>query len=220
MQAVSAEQAWDVADGLADALRNHTQTWHRRAERSGIIHALLRGQASRAAYALFLRNLLPAYQQLETALDDNRQEPSLRHIARAEVYRAPAIMADLNALCGPHWIQTLPVLAAGRAYADRIGALAGGEALIAHAYVRYLGDLNGGQIIQRRLVHSLGLAPEALGFYAFPAIAAVDQFTAEYRLGFDRAGAEIAQPQTVLTEACLAFELNIALSEAVVVAIP
>jgi len=215
---VSAEREWIPADGFADALRDHTQAWHRRAERSGIIRALLRGQASRQAYALFLRNLLPAYQQLETALDENRQEPGLRQIARAEVYRAPAIVADLNALCGHDWSQTVPVLDAGHLYAARIDSLAGGEALIGHAYVRYLGDLNGGQIIRRRLVHSPGLEPEALGFYAFPAIADVGSFTTEYRAGFDRAGAEIAQSQKVLAEACVAFELNIALSEAVAAA--
>lgn len=215
---MSAERIVGVAGGLADALRDDTQLWHRRAERSGIIRALLRGQASRQAYALLLRNLLPAYQQLEKALDTHRQALGLRQIARTEVYRAPAIVADLNALCGYDWSQTVPVLTEGRAYANRIVDLAGGEALIAHAYVRYLGDLNGGQIIRRRLSHSPGLEPEALGFYAFPAITDVGSFTAEYRAGFDRAGAEIAQPQSVLAEACLAFELNVALSEAVAVA--
>ena len=205
----------DCSNRLADALREHTQTWHRRAERSGIIQALLRGQASRMAYALFLRNLLPAYQQLEAALDANRQAPGLRHIARTEVYRASALTADLNALCGGQWPQNLPILPAGRAYAERIARLAAGEALIAHAYVRYLGDLNGGQIIRRQLVRTLDLAPEALQFYAFPAITAVDQFAAEYRLGFDHAGREISQPQAVLAEAGIAFELNIALSDAV-----
>lgn len=215
---MSAERKWMPADGLADALRDHTQAWHRQAERSGIIRALLRGQASRQAYALLLRNLLPAYQQLEMALDEHRQALGLRQIARAEVYRTPAIVADLNALCGYDWRQTVPVLTAGRVYAARIDSLAGKEALIGHAYVRYLGDLNGGQIIRQRLVHSPGLEPEALGFYVFPAIADVRAFTAEYRASFDQAGVEIAQPQTVLAEAGLAFELNIALSEAVAAA--
>ena len=47
--------------------------------------------------------------------------------------------------------------------------------LIAHAYVRYLGDLSGGRIVGRILARSPGLGPEALSFYDFPGIADPDQ---------------------------------------------
>ena len=58
---------------LANTLRERTQALHTRAERSGIINDVLRGKASRYGYALFLRNLLPAYRQMEAGLE--RQEP-------------------------------------------------------------------------------------------------------------------------------------------------
>jgi heme oxygenase (biliverdin-producing, ferredoxin) len=44
------------------------------------------------------------------------------------------------------------------------------SALLAHAYVRYLGDLSGGQVIRRRVVKAYGLDAESglgLSFYSF-----------------------------------------------------
>jgi heme oxygenase len=49
-------------------LREATADLHRRAERSGVIADLLHGRATRSGYALWLRNLLPAYRNLEAAL--------------------------------------------------------------------------------------------------------------------------------------------------------
>ena len=80
-----------------------------------------------------------------------------------------AIEADLVALCGAHWSQGIPLLAAGELYARRIAKAAEGDGtrLIAHAYTRYLGDLSGGQILQRLLARSLDLQPSELSFYDF-----------------------------------------------------
>ena len=207
--------------GLADQLRDHTMTWHRRAERSGIVHDLLHGRARRHAYALFLRNLLPAYRQLETALEQHRDATGIRHIARPETYRVAAIESDLHALCGAEWRATLPLLTPARHYAEQIAMAAAGNgtALIGHAYVRYLGDLNGGRILRQCLTRSLRLGPEALAFYDFPDfldIQELERFTLEYRTGFDRAASEISDIQSVIEEAVIAFRLNVDLSEAVV----
>lgn len=192
-------------------------TWHRQAERSGVVHAILHGSASQHAYALFLRNLLPAYQQLEAALDQHRDSAGVCHVARPEIYRSAAIASDLHALCGSRWRATLPLLGPAQDYADHIARAGAGSGigLIGHAYVRYLGDLNGGRIIRRCLMRSLGLGRESLNFYAFPDIQALERFKSAYRAGFDHAGREISDHPSVISEAVLAFQLNIAVSAAV-----
>lgn len=56
------------------------------------------------------------------------------------------------------------------AYTSRLRHLADHEpsALLAHAYVRYLGDLSGGQFIKRRVARAYGLEDgEGLSFYDF-----------------------------------------------------
>jgi heme oxygenase len=198
---------------LAAALREQTQALHTQAEKTGFVNAILRGQATREGYTLYLRNLLPAYQAIEQGLDRHRDTPGVRQVALPSLYRAAAIEHDLLGLAGEDWAQ-VPLLPAGQAYADRIVA-ADGVRLIGHAYTRYLGDLNGGQGLKRLLARLLGLGPAALSMYEFPLIPNSRAFTAEYRIRLDLAGQEIDDADAVVDEAVTAFRLNIELSEAV-----
>ena len=123
--------------------------------------------------------------------------------------RSAAIEADLRVLAAG---TDLPLLPQAVAYADRVRA-AGERRLVAHAYVRYLGDLNGGRIMQRRLALCLGeQAPVA--FHEFPHMDDPDRFTQDYREMLDQA-VRNATFEPVRQEALAAFSLNIALSEAV-----
>ena len=76
----------------------------------------------------------------------------------------------------------------GRAYAgaDTKAAEGDGARLIAHAYTRYLGDLSGGQILQRLLARSLELRPSELSFYDFPRFSDLDALKADYRKALDQ----------------------------------
>lgn len=206
------------ASGLADAMRERTRSLHRRAERSGIVKAILQGGCSRAGYALLLRNLLPVYRALEHGLERHREAPGVRVIAWRAVYRADALAADLDHLCGVGRWQAIPVLDAGALYEHcirRAADRAGGERLIAHAYTRFLGDLNGGQLLRSLLGRRPGIEPPALSFYAFERIDEPRAFAARYRRAFDEAGREVTDAAGVLHEAALAFRLNVSLSCAV-----
>jgi heme oxygenase (biliverdin-producing, ferredoxin) len=202
---------------VVTALYLRTKTLHLEAERSGIIRDLLRGDASREGYILLLRNLLPAYRALEKGLARHLKTPGIGALAHYRLDRAPAIEADLTALCGDAWQQDIPLLAAGDNYARRIteAARGNGARLIAHAYTRYLGDLSGGLILQRLLARSLELQPAELSFYDFPRYPDLATLKAGYREALDRAGTLAAEPEAVVEEGALAFTLNIDLSCAV-----
>lgn len=206
--------------GLAEALHEATRALDAEAQRSGIVHAIRRGKATRPGYALLLRNLLPAYRELESGLERHRHAPGLRLFAWRTLYRAPALEADLESLGGLAWEKSLPLLPAGEAYAGRIAAAAenAGTRLIAHAYARYLGDLARAPAMRKLLARSLGLGPEALAFYAFPAVTDAERFAAELRDALDRAAPEIDDAPALIAEAAEAFRLNIAVSEAVLAA--
>lgn len=202
---------------LSSTLRDRTQNLHRRAERTGIVSDLLRGRATRRGYAIFLRNLHPVYRQLEMGLERRRASPAIAALARREVYRASAIAADLVSLSGADWPDRLPLTTAGRDYADRVAASAegSGDGVIGHAYVRYFGDLNGGQILKRRLEISVGLPAEGLSFYDFPQIDDRETFLRSYRDALDQSARWIRDPDEVINAALEAFSLNIRLSQAV-----
>ncbi len=210
MTAVSAES---VAPSVVTALYVRTRALHLEAERTGFIADMLRGVASRNGYALLLRNLLPAYHQIEDGLERHRDDPVLRPLARYRLARAPAIAADLAALTDDE----LPLLPEGEAYAQTIARAAEGDGsrLIAHAYTRYLGDLNGGQIVKRLLQKSLGLGPRELAHYDFSALGELAALKTGYRQALELAGAAAADPEAIIAEGAVAFECNIALSIAV-----
>jgi len=201
---------------LTDILRERTRALHVRAERSGIIKDILRGKASRYGYALLLRNLLPAYQQMEAGLD-RHPLPPMRAIARRELYRAPALESDLQALYGVAWPRLLPLLPVGDRYARRVTSAAGdgGGRLIAHIYTRYFGDLSGGQILKKLLAGNLGLTSRELSFYDFPHIADAAVFKRDYRRALNQAAQEISDVDAIVAEAMSTFEHNIAVSESV-----
>ncbi len=208
----------DPPPGLAMRLRTATAALHVQAERSGIILEIMRGKASRDAYALYLRNLLPAYAALEAGLRRHRATAGIRRILFAELDRAPAIAGDLDLLAGAGWDTRLPVLPEAAHYAARVVSDEG-PGLIGHAYARYLGDLSGAQFLRRALVRTLGLGPAAQGFFDFPAIADAEAFKVDYRAALDAAGEEVADPEVVVAAACSAFSCNIAVSEAVMAAV-
>ncbi|MGF1622668.1 MAG: heme oxygenase (biliverdin-producing) [Rhodomicrobiaceae bacterium] len=209
---------WRTGDrqpSLLTRCQHRTRELHLEAEKSGIVREILRGKASRSGYALLLRNLLPVYRRLEGGLEAHRGTPGLGLIAIPALYRSAAISSDLSQLCGNEWSTALPVLASAERYMERVALAAqtGGHGLIAHSYVRYMGDLNGGQILKRLLARSLNLAPAMLSFYDFPGIADLDAFKADYRDCLEQAGLQVTDAESIVEEAAEAFRLNIALSK-------
>lgn len=194
------------------ALKARTARAHVRAERSGVVADLLARRASRQTFALFLRNLAPAYAALESSLA--AAPPPVSALFCPGVARSAALERDLSSLAGPGW-RDLAVTPAAGAYAARIRDLGRGrqELLVAHAYVRYFGDLNGGRILKRLVAEALGLPPDFLGFYDFPDIADMPAFLVAYRAGYERVLQSARDAEAVLAEAEAAFEFNIAVSE-------
>lgn len=202
---------------LSEALRERTASVHLTAERSGIINDILKQKAGRDGYALLLRNVLPAYEALEAGLRDRRQKEVLSVFAQSGLARAQAIRNDLIQLAGDDFENTLPLLDAGRQYAERVAQAAQGDGmrLISHAYVRYLGDLSGGQVLKKLLGKTLELPPQALTLYDFPQIADHSAFKDELRAAIDKAADVVSDPEELIAEALAAFEHNIAISNAV-----
>jgi heme oxygenase len=86
--------------------------------------------------------------------------------------------------------------------------------LVAHAYVRYLGDLNGGQALRRCVARSLALAGEGgTHFYDFGGSHAAQRLEQRFRDGLAAVAPHWRDPRPLIDEAVDAFERHCRLFE-------
>jgi heme oxygenase len=194
---------------LAERLRLETRELHAEAERSGVMADLLHGRLARPGYCALLRNLHAIYAALEAALGAHRDDPMIGAVQSPALRREAALASDLDLLHGAGWRDAIVLVPATAGYVDRLRELAatGSCALVAHAYVRYLGDLHGGQLLKRRIAGQLGAEGEAgTRFYEFggePQMLALRQ---SFRAALAALRPNAAQGELIVAEARWAFE--------------
>lgn len=194
---------------LAVRLREETRAEHRAAERGGFVHALMRGQLTRERYTHYLHALWPIYEALEAGLQRHARHPVAGRLALPELYRSPALAADLGDDLD---LVPMPVVPAAIAYTERLYRLADAapSLLVAHAYTRYLGDLSGGQMLRRGAARILGLPVDAphgsrgLAFYDFP-IGEAEAYKQAFRARLDALPIDAGQAAAIIGEARWAF---------------
>lgn len=173
------------------------------AERSPFMGRLLRGQAGRLEYSAYLASLLPVYTALEETLPTMPEW--VRDLHPSALLRQASLVADLRTFSGTDDPPAPAPSAVG--LADRVRAVAERPGRwVAHAWVRYMGDLSGGQMLARIVARSYGLE-DGVGtaFYRFPGLADGDAFKGTYRDGLDRAPLDEAEVGAAVEEARAAF---------------
>ena len=199
---------------LPTRLRLGTRDLHTAAERTGLMASLLGGRIERAAYCALLRNLHAIYAALEAALARPGRHPAVAAFDQPAWRREQALAADLGRLHGPRWQDELPLRPSARAYVQRVDGLGddGSAALVAHAYVRYLGDLHGGQLLKRRVAQALGLpADEGVAFYEFGPPEVVQALRVQCRAALAALALAGDEATRVVDEARWGFEQHIVL---------
>jgi len=198
---------------LSTMLREGTMDVHRTAEKTPFMQTFFTGQLDSFAYQEFLLRLYQVYGSLERIHASLQEHPLLCWFYDPRLLRTSGLTADLEHYLGPRWRRDGATLStAARAYIERLITLARGwpEGLIAHHYVRYLGDLSGGQAIKRLVQRTFSLLPgEGVAFYEFPNIPDLQIFKAEYRRKLDALPIDKATARRIVDEANAAFWLNI-----------
>jgi heme oxygenase (biliverdin-producing, ferredoxin) len=202
---------------LPERLKIETRDLHTRAERSGAMRLLLGGTLDRPRYCALLRALHAIYEGLEAALVQHATHPLLAPVCLDGLARTESLAADLRRLHGEGWPQDLAVPPAARRYARRLRLLARWHPalLAAHAYVRYLGDLHGGQVLKALVArtYALGAGP-GTAFYTFGDGAATQALIGDFRQGLLEIGRrQPALGDTLVREARSAFEAHCRLFE-------
>ncbi|OBZ71509.1 Heme oxygenase 2 [Grifola frondosa] len=225
----------DLSLPIATLLRVGTAAAHERAEHSEGAGWLTRGELDKEEYVRFLMMLWHIYDHLECALEQYASHSTLYPTHNPALFaRSSNIAADISHLLQvnestwqSHPMHTALMLSPPSAltdYVSRIEAVAESSdpsPLLSHAYVRYLGDLSGGQFIRRRVVKAYGLENgNGVQFYDFKPLGGTGSGTIGdmkkikewYRDGMNTAvGNDKALKAAIVREANLAFELSTAI---------
>lgn len=193
---------------LAEQLKTATRALHVEVERSALMRRLLAGRLERRGYLALLANLAALYDSLEPLLARHAEHPWLAALPLTELRRGPALHADLACIGGS---APLPAIVDAtddyRTRLEELGRDAPGL-LLAHAYVRYLGDLSGGQLLKSIVGRAYGLdAAQGLRFYDFGDAATAGALMRRFRAALDSVDDPATQQQLV-AEAEQAFRLH------------
>ena len=215
---------------LRDMLKEGTRDVHGEADKlvtSAILGDKQTSPINVATYRIFLSQLHPVYEALEAGLATNESLPCIGATHFADrLNRLPAIEEDLEYYYGADWRKLVVVLPATERYAQRLRRLAtdDGELLMSHAYVRYQGDLSGGQQIKRMLQRLFKLssaptdgvdfaddstAPPGVRFYEFAEISNRAAFKDMYSARVNELDLSDARKSAVVEEAREAFRLSV-----------
>lgn len=227
----------DLSKPISELLRTETREIHEEIHHSEAASKLVSGELARSEYIRFLFMLWHIYDELERGLFEHRENPVIFQIYHPRVFsRATAVSFDIcHHLDTVTW-QTDPfyveffvnIPKPVNEYIERLKYLGRPEAtpeeaslLASHAYVRYLGDLSGGQIIKRKIIKAYDMFDdgEGLAFYNFrtldprtgdrPAeMHEVRKIKDWFRRGIDEAVTTTETKAALITEANRAFRYN------------
>lgn len=129
------------------SLKELTQEKHTEAEQTEFAALLLSGNISKDQYAKYLYQMLLIYNSLEVAahkLGLLAELPDLR--------RSPNIYLDLTELVGKNYnCGWVPAAVEYHKYLLSLAEESDSNKIMAHIYVRHMGDLYGGQMIKQKV---------------------------------------------------------------------
>ncbi|EDX83144.1 Heme oxygenase superfamily [Synechococcus sp. PCC 7335] len=199
---------------LASALREGTKRSHTLAENTAFMKCFLKGILEREPLRQLIANLYFVYSTLEEDIRSRQQDPIVGPLYFPILERTAQLEKDLAFHYGENWRNQVRTSPEGSRYVGRICEVANHDPalLVAHAYVRYMGDLSGGQALKNIIRSALDLpAGEGTAFYEFEGIPTVEVRRAikgRYRDALNALPIDAAMAQKIIDEANLAFELN------------
>lgn len=204
-------------DALSSLLRASTAEVHKEAEQRPFMRVFFAGLLPRDAYVGWLARQWHLYRTLEAGLAELAPERPEHGLVPTTLYRAERIRSDLDHLTDGAWRGDDHLTPATRAYADRIeSAAAFPPGLVAHAWLRYMGNVGGRDTLRRLAAASIGAVEgddAGLSFTDFSAVGEIRPFFADFHAKLDVLPLNDEEKTRAVAEAASGFRLNIALTD-------
>ena len=200
-----------VTEPFSAAIRKASWAAHGDAEQAAYLTELTEGRLDLRGYADMVVQHFFMYEALEAAADAMRDDPVAGPFVDDALTRLPAIQRDLEALLGAGWraqVAPSPATAEYAARIDEVGRSWPGG-FVAHHYVRYLGDLSGGQMLRGTIEKIYGIdASSGTAFYDFSGIPDLTAFKEAYRARLDAAAWDDEERARIIDEVLAGYRWN------------
>ncbi|MDF3821014.1 biliverdin-producing heme oxygenase [Leptospira sp. 96542] len=197
---------------IAMMLREGTADKHQETEKVPYLRAIFRGGLDPQTYTYQLESLLYVYQEMENLFREKKDNAILSKVYYPELFRTDAIKEDITFFQKKFGTKIRGKISkATEDYINHIKNVAATkpEMLVAQSYVRYLGDLSGGQAIKKVVAKTFQLeGNEGTAFYEFPQITDHMAFKGIYRQAMDTLPFDENGQAELLKEANITFDLN------------
>ncbi|MBD0334765.1 MAG: heme oxygenase (biliverdin-producing) [Cyanobacteria bacterium Co-bin13] len=199
---------------LAQRLREGTQQSHTLAENTAFMKCFLKGVVEREPFRKLTADLYFLYSVLETEITRHLSHPVVGPMSFPVLNRTLNLEADLAFYYVENWRDQIEATPAGERYVNRIRQVSESNPalLVAHAYVRYMGDLSGGQGLRHIARSAMDLPPDQgtrlHEFDLLPTGEAKRLFKLQYRDALNALPVDELLTQQLVEEANLAFTLN------------
>jgi heme oxygenase len=173
---------------LSVEIKQNTADIHRIVETKPLMRLLMKCQLSLETYLLFLQQLHLIYNALEQQLTKSKDNSIIELVYfPKQLHRTASLKDDLHFFGQEPCTNGLPTT---EKIVRRIQFLSEykPELLIAWSYIRYLGDLSGGQFLSKKVIQSYQLGEHGYSFYNFDSIPANEMgvFKTMYRERMDQ----------------------------------
>jgi heme oxygenase len=203
-----------MTGNLATQLREGTKVSHTLAENTAFMKCFLKGIVEKAPFRKLTADLYFVYSALEAEMLRHRSHAVVGSLYFPELLRKAKLEDDLAYYYGENWQSEISPTPEGEKYVARIREVSDTNPalLVAHAYVRYMGDLSGGQSLRNIARSAMDLPPDrGTGLHEFdqiPTAEARREFKGRYRDALNALPVNEALAQAIVEEANTAFQLN------------
>lgn len=192
-----------------ERIKSQSDQAHQSAEQAQFIIDLMDGSLNQGAYLDYLAALKPVYERMEELLRERGRTGVLAHFDHRALDRSEKISADITWLEGALSQSTSETrLPAITPYMQALRGDLSDAQLLAHHYIRYLGDLSGGQAISRLVSRHYQIPAEALNFYNFETLGDIVFYKNRYRDLLNLINFSSAEEEEFIDEVLKLYILN------------
>ncbi|MEQ2166410.1 hypothetical protein GOODEAATRI_027715 [Goodea atripinnis] len=199
---------------LSEMLAAGTKESHNKTEISQLGRDFYRGIVQKDIFKKGIEALYFIYSAMEDELERNKDHPHIAPIYfPTELSRREALAQDLQYFYGADWESLIGPSAATKLWVKRIHEVGKKDPgmLVAHCYVRYIGDLSGGHLLNNvaKRVLRLPSTGEGLKFYQFDGITSHKGFKQLYRSKLNEVDVEMESKMSIVDEAIRAYGFSL-----------